>query len=55
MWKYWVFLTDLRQSEVEALKAEVAAGDLHPMEVKKRLARTITGGLSRRGCGAKRG
>ncbi len=42
MWKYWVFLTDLKQSEVEALKAEVAAGILHPMEAKKRLARTIT-------------
>jgi tyrosyl-tRNA synthetase len=45
MWKYWVFLTDLRLSEVEALKAEVAAGAVHPMEVKKRLARTITGGF----------
>jgi tyrosyl-tRNA synthetase len=41
MWKYWTFLTDLRQSEVDALKAEVAAGSLHPMEAKKRLARTI--------------
>jgi tyrosyl-tRNA synthetase len=45
MWKYWVFLTNLRQSEVDALKAEVAAGKLHPMEVKKRLARTITAGF----------
>jgi tyrosyl-tRNA synthetase len=45
MWKYWVFLTDLRQSEVDALKAEVAAGKQHPMEVKKRLARTITAGF----------
>ena len=45
MWKYWVFLTDLRQSEVEALQAEVAAGKLHPMEVKKRLARTIIAGF----------
>jgi tyrosyl-tRNA synthetase len=45
MWKYWVFLTDLKQSEVDALKAEVAAGAVHPMEVKKRLARTITGGF----------
>jgi tyrosyl-tRNA synthetase len=45
MWKYWVFLTDLKQSEVEALKAEVAAGQLHPMEAKKRLARTITAGF----------
>ena len=38
MWKYWVFLTDLRQSEVDALQAKVAAGKLHPMEVKKNLA-----------------
>ena len=41
MWKYWVFLTDLKQSEVDALQAEVASGSLHPMEAKKRLARTI--------------
>jgi tyrosyl-tRNA synthetase len=45
MWKYWVFLTDLKQSEVDALKAEVAEGKLHPMEAKKRLARTITAGF----------
>jgi tyrosyl-tRNA synthetase len=45
MWKYWVLLTDLRQSEVDALQAEVAAGTLHPMEAKKRLARTITAGF----------
>jgi tyrosyl-tRNA synthetase len=45
MWKYYVFLTDLRQSEVDALEAEVAAGNLHPMEAKKRLARTITAGF----------
>jgi tyrosyl-tRNA synthetase len=41
MWKYWTYLTDLRQSEVDGLKAEVASGALHPMEAKKRLARTI--------------
>jgi tyrosyl-tRNA synthetase len=45
MWKYWVFLTDLKQSEVDALRAEIAAGTLHPMEAKKRLARTITAGF----------
>jgi tyrosyl-tRNA synthetase len=45
MWKYWVFLTDLKQSEVDALQADAAAGRLHPMEVKKRLARTITAGF----------
>ena len=41
MWKYWTYLTDLRQSEVDGLRAEVASGTLHPMEAKKRLARTI--------------
>jgi tyrosyl-tRNA synthetase len=45
MWKFWVFLTDLKQSEVDALQAEVSAGKLHPMEAKKRLARTITAGF----------
>jgi tyrosyl-tRNA synthetase len=45
MWKYWVFLTDLKQSEVDSLQAEVAAGKVHPMNVKKRLARTITAGF----------
>ena len=45
MWKYWLFLTDLKQSEVDGLQAEVAAGKLHPMEAKKRLARTITAGF----------
>jgi tyrosyl-tRNA synthetase len=41
MWSYWLLLTDLKQSEVDALKADVAAGQLHPMEAKKRLARAI--------------
>jgi len=41
MWKYFLLLTDLRGSEVEALKADVVAGTTHPMEMKKRLARTI--------------
>jgi tyrosyl-tRNA synthetase len=45
MWKYWVFLTDLRQSEIESLQADVKAGSLHPMNVKKRLARTIVAGF----------
>jgi tyrosyl-tRNA synthetase len=45
MWKYWLFLTDLKQSEVDALQAEVSSGKLHPMEAKKRLARTVTAGF----------
>ena len=45
MWTYWTFLTDLRQSEVDALRGEVVSGVVHPMEVKKRLARTIVAGF----------
>jgi tyrosyl-tRNA synthetase len=41
MWKYWTYLTDLKQSEVDGLRQEVSAGTLHPMEAKKRLARLI--------------
>jgi tyrosyl-tRNA synthetase len=41
MWKYWTLLTDLRQSQVEALRTQVASGTLHPMEAKKQLARAI--------------
>src|SRR6516165_2333540 len=29
MWKYFLLLTDLRQSEVDALKAEAASGSRH--------------------------
>jgi tyrosyl-tRNA synthetase len=45
MWKYWVLLTDLKQSEIDAMRADVAAGKLHPMDTKKKLARTITAGF----------
>jgi len=38
MWKYWVFLTDLRGSEIDAMRDEVSHGGLHPMKVKKDLA-----------------
>ena len=44
MWRFWTLLTDLRQSEIEAMQADVASGELHPMEAKKRLARAIVGG-----------
>ena len=49
MWRYWTLLTDLRASEIEAMQAEVASGALHPMEAKKRLARTIVGGFHSEG------
>src|SRR5580698_336659 len=45
MWRYWTLLTDLRQSEIDAMREDVTAGRLHPMEAKKRIARTIVGGF----------
>jgi tyrosyl-tRNA synthetase len=42
MWKYWTFLTDLPQSQIDTMHADVAAGKLHPMQAKKNLAHTIT-------------
>ena len=42
MWKYWVLLTDKKQSEIDALKADVTNGAIHPMTLKKHLALTIT-------------
>src|ERR1700749_232014 len=43
MWRYWLLLPRVRQSEVDALKAAVESGAEHPMEGEKRLARTIVG------------
>jgi tyrosyl-tRNA synthetase len=42
MWRYWTFLTDLPQSQIDAMKATVASGELHPMQAKKNLAHAIT-------------
>ncbi len=41
MWKYWLLLTDRTAAEIEADRGRVAAGDLHPMDVKKDLAATM--------------
>ena len=42
MWRYWVLLTDLPQSEIDRMKQQVASGELHPMQAKKNLAFSIT-------------
>ena len=42
MWRYWTLLTDLRGTEIEAMKSDVASGALHPMQAKKNLAHAIT-------------
>jgi tyrosyl-tRNA synthetase len=41
MWKYYILCTDQTPAEVEALKARVESGELHPMEAKKQLAKSI--------------
>jgi tyrosyl-tRNA synthetase len=42
MWKYWTFLTDVPQSQIDAMHASVTSGELHPMQAKKDLAHSIT-------------
>jgi tyrosyl-tRNA synthetase len=41
MWKYWLLLSDRTEAEIDAERQRVAAGDRHPMEVKKELAGTM--------------
>lgn len=41
MWSYWTLLTDTTTRQIEDFKAKVAAGNLHPMQAKKDLARQI--------------
>src|SRR6476661_3545231 len=41
MWRYYDLLTDVKLEAIEQMKADVAAGKQHPMELKKQLARRI--------------
>ena len=45
MWRYWLLLTDLPQSEIDRMQDQVKSGELHPMQVKKDLALSITRGF----------
>jgi tyrosyl-tRNA synthetase len=45
MGRYYTLLTDLRQSEIDKMHADIASGALHPMQAKKNLARTIVAGF----------
>jgi tyrosyl-tRNA synthetase len=45
MWRYWTFLTDLPQSKIDVMRQRVKDGAVHPMDVKKELALTITAGF----------
>ncbi|WP_022855565.1 tyrosine--tRNA ligase [Thermodesulfobacterium thermophilum] len=41
MWKYYLLLTEFSEEEIDNMKASVEKGELHPKEVKKRLAKYI--------------
>jgi tyrosyl-tRNA synthetase len=41
MWRYYLLLTDLTPVQIDELSKSVASGNLHPLEVKKSLARRI--------------
>jgi tyrosyl-tRNA synthetase len=41
MWRYYELLTDVSIPQIEGMKADVASGKQHPMELKKALARRI--------------
>jgi len=41
MWRYYELLTDVTTAQIEQMKADVAAGRQHPMQLKKALARRI--------------
>ena len=41
MWDWYLLLTDLPESEIEDRRRRSEAGELHPMELKKELARRL--------------
>jgi len=41
MWRYYELLTDVQLPEIEKMKRDVASGAVHPMILKKDLARRI--------------
>ena len=43
MWSWYELLTDLSTGEIERMRAEVAAGGLHPKRAKQALGRRIVG------------
>ena len=43
MWSWYELLTDLSTDEIERMRAEVAAGGLHPKRAKQALGRRIVG------------
>jgi tyrosyl-tRNA synthetase len=41
MWKYYLLCSDLTPAEIAELRAKVSGGELHPMDAKRELAKSI--------------
>jgi tyrosyl-tRNA synthetase len=53
MWRYYELLTSLPLPDIEKMKADTAAGTLHPMEAKMRLGRALVDRFHGQGAGEK--
>jgi len=42
MWRYYLLLTDVSETDIDRLKQQVADGAVHPKQAKSTLARRIT-------------
>ncbi len=43
MWRYYELLTDVSLGEITLMRQRIARGELHPMQAKMDLARSIVG------------
>jgi tyrosyl-tRNA synthetase len=53
MWKYFLYVLCRKPADIEAMQAQVAAGELHPRAVKEDLARSVVDRFVGEGEGAK--
>jgi len=53
MWKYFTYVLCRKPADIEAMQAQVAAGELHPRAVKEELARSVVDRFVGEGEGAK--
>jgi len=53
MWSYYELVTDRTPQEIESLKGQVQSGQVHPMDVKMRLAEEVVSGFQGADAGRK--
>ena len=46
MWRYYELLSDKELREIQTIRSQVEAGELHPMEIKKQLAKELVVAVS---------